>query len=259
MLTGNVFAGNAANGTGWSGGGGGIYSNGSLTISNNAIISNVADFGGGLYVTGDAMLNSNIVASNQANYGGGLRIYEADITVVNSLVVDNRANSSGSGLHIARSSALLTHMTIAHNSGGDGSGVYATSLSSVYDPTTVSLRNTILVSHSVGITVAAGSTAIVEATLWGDGAWANVVDWGGDGTILTGPSAYNYWGDPAFVDPENGDYHILLASEAVDHGIDAGVTIDIDGQPRPLASGYDLGADEFAYEVYLPALLRQYP
>jgi hypothetical protein len=62
------------------------------------------------------------------------------------------------------------------------------------------------------------------------------------GTILTG--TVNVWGDPAFLDPDGGDYHIGLGSAAVDAGIDAGVTVDIDGEPRPMGGGYDIGADE---------------
>ena len=31
---------------------------------------------------------------------------------------------------------------------------------------------------------------------------------------------------------------------------------DIDGESRPRGTGYDLGADEFWYRVYLPLVLR---
>jgi uncharacterized repeat protein (TIGR01451 family) len=102
----------------------------------------------------------------------------------------------------------------------------------------VVLTNTILVSHTVGITVMAGSTATLEATLWHD----NTQDWGGLGAIITG--IYNYWGNPAFVDPDIGNYHIGLTSAAIDKGVDAGVDDDIDGDPRPQGGGYDIGADE---------------
>jgi uncharacterized repeat protein (TIGR01451 family) len=89
----------------------------------------------------------------------------------------------------------------------------------------------------VGITVTAGNTATLEATLWD-----NTSDWGGPGAIFT--STHNYWGDPAFVNPGAGDYHIRPASAAVDKGLDAGVNEDIDGTARPIGHGYDIGADE---------------
>ena len=121
----------------------------------------------------------------------------------------------------------------------------------------------------MGITVTAGNpflagdnTATLEATLWGDGAWANGADWGGAGNIFTG--TVNVWGDPAFVNPSAGDYHIGLTSAAIDKGVNAGVGDDIDGDPRPQGGGYDIGADEFAgaapeSKIYLPLIMRQYP
>ena len=143
---------------------------------------------------------------------------------------------------------------IARNHGGDGSGLHVSGAGS-----TVALTNTILVSHTVGITVAAGNTATLEATLWGTDTWANRTDWGGEGTS---PTAGNLWGDPAFEDPAAGDYHIRSGSAAIDAGVDAGVSQDIDGDPRPMGSGNDLGADELPFIVdddwylYLPIVLR---
>jgi hypothetical protein len=117
---------------------------------------------------------------------------------------------------------------------------------------------TILVSQTVGITVSQNSTATLEATLWGSGAWANQDDLGGNGRIITG--TVNYWGDPAFVSPTTLDYHIKANSDAIDRGINAGVTIDIDNQPRPNPdTGIpDLGADEYwiSIPIYLPFILQ---
>ncbi len=124
--------------------------------------------------------------------------------------------------------------------------------------TTLALTNTILVSHTMGITVTAGSTATLEATLWGSNTWANGTDWDGDGTILTG--TVNIWGDPAFVNPGKDNYHIGLGSAAINAGVNAGVTTDIDGDTRPQESGYDIGADEFwPRYIYLPLVEKNYP
>ena len=71
---------------------------------------------------------------------------------------------------------------------------------------------------------------------------ANETDWGGAGTIVTG--TINIWGDPDFVDPGAGNYHVGPGSAAIDRGVDAGVVDDVDGEPRPQGSGYDIGADE---------------
>jgi len=93
------------------------------------------------------------------------------------------------------------------------------------------------VSNAGGLgIITAGSTATLDATLWG-----NDTDWAGAGTIITGN--HNYWGDPDFLDPDAGDYHIGLGSAARDAGIDAGVLTDIDYQFRDAQP--DLGADEY--------------
>jgi hypothetical protein len=62
------------------------------------------------------------------------------------------------------------------------------------------------------------------------------------------------------VDPAGGDYHIGPDSAAIDRGIDAGITCDIDGDHRPVGSRYDLGADEggaWPYSGYFPIILRR--
>jgi uncharacterized repeat protein (TIGR01451 family) len=243
--------------------GGGLYvaSNSSVTLTSNTIASNAVydacgtwcdgpkGTGGGLHLSDStAALSNTLIADNQVETAGaGLYVERSAITLTNPIVVDNqvtltgRFTGAGSGLYIAGSSARLLHPTIARNSGGDGSGLHITG--TVGTTSTVAMTNTILVSHTVGITVGAGNTATLTATLWGTGAWANLADWGGAGTSITGP--INLWGDPDFIDPDAGDYHIGPDSAARDAGIDAGVTTDIDADPRPIDTEYDIGADEF--------------
>jgi uncharacterized repeat protein (TIGR01451 family) len=240
--SGNSISGNTAAGSG-----GGLYIGNSavdpseISLVGNTVSGNMAyGGGGGLYLAGDVALSGNIVISNTAGYGGGLYLERNNATLANDIVADNHATSAGGGFYIERSSPLLLHSTIARNTGGDGSGLYVTDDWGQYS--TVVMTNTILVSHTVGITITTGNTATLEATLWGSGSWANVTDWGGAGTIVTG--AVNIQGDPAFVDPDSGDYHIGPESAARDAGVDAGVTTDIDGDPRPAEQGYDIGADE---------------
>jgi parallel beta-helix repeat protein len=237
--------------------GGGLYLldvNRAATISGNTVISNTANRGGGLFLDthSDATLSGNTVSGNTASgtygLGGGLYLaHYSDPTLTNNVVADNQANTAGSGLYIVEgSSPRLLHTTIARNSEGDGIGVYVTNSESDYS--TVALTNTILVSHTVGITVTAGSTATLESTLWHGN---TSTDWGGEGTIVTG--THNYGGDPLF---DADGYHLMDGSAAIDKGVDAGVTTDIDGDSRD--STPDLGADEFAPggDIYLPIIMK---
>ncbi|MCP4539995.1 MAG: hypothetical protein GY832_22885 [Chloroflexi bacterium] len=236
-LSGNTIHSNIA-----SDDGGGLFLDlgSDATLDQNRIISNTAYSGGGLFLwSSNPTLHGNIVMANSAQLGGGLFVRESDARLDNNVVVRNRAANQGSGLYVAGSSLRLRHSTIAQNNDGDGTGIYVTDYGPYYS--TVALTNTILVSHTTGVFVAAGNTASLEATLWGTGVWANTNDWSGAGTVLAGSVSIH--GDPAFVGLD--DYHILTDSAAKDAGIDAGLNSDMDWDLRPIDGDYDIGADEF--------------
>jgi uncharacterized repeat protein (TIGR01451 family) len=233
-LSGNTISSNTARNAG-----GAYYSEGlgKATLSGNTFRSNTATGpgptpgrGGGLLLfrSGPATLSNNAFISNTAGDGGGLYLDESDITLVNNVVADN-SSTVGSGLYIKESSPLLFHTAIVRNSGNQG--VY------VVGGSQVELVNTILSTQTMGIDVAEdGSQASLNATLW----YANTVDWSG-GVSHTGDRI----GDPDFVDPEAGDYHISNVSAALDQGVYVGVNVDMDGDVRPRGHGYDIGPDEY--------------
>jgi len=207
------------------------------TLSSNTISSNTDV---GLALAGsDATLSGNIVSSNP---GGGLTLYRSDATLTNNIVADNRADTAGTGLYIVCSSPRLLHNTIARNGSGDGSEVYATN-AGLDCSSVVIMTNTILVNHSVGISVTGVSTVTINGILWNSSTPITI----SQSTTATVVVQNQYTGDPAFA-PDG--YHIKAASAAMDTGVNAGVTTDIDGHHRPYGSAPDLGADE----VFAPSV-----
>ena len=91
----------------------------------------------------------------------------------------------------------------------------------------------------------AGNTATLNSTLW----YSNSTNY--DGNVV---HTDVYTGDPAFA---TDGYHLSYGSAAMDQGVNAGVTTDVDGESRPQGDGYDLGADELRlWNLYLPLVIR---
>ena len=56
--------------------------------------------------------------------------------------------------------------------------------------------------------------------------------------------------DPQFLDPEENDFHLTLGSPSINSGtLDGAPANDIDGDTRPQGTGYDMGADEYTFNV----------
>jgi hypothetical protein len=248
-LVGNAITSNTAHYIG-----GVLVSKSEANLRGNLIAANIAEGTscGGLYLhRSSTMVTGNTIVFNTTNRnGGGIVIVGGDDILVNNIVADNQAGAEGGGIIIYEASPRLFHTTIARNSGSNGDGIYVSQHNWIFS--SVKLTNTILVSHTEGIHVRDGNTVTLEATLWGSDSWANVTD-----TIGLVISTTNIAGDPAFVAPEAGDYHIASTSKAIDAGVNAYVTVDIDADSRPAGKGYDIGADEFWRKVYLPLVLRQ--
>ncbi len=256
-VKGNTSVGNA----------GGIFSStGELKLTHSDISFNIAALnGGGLYLgscpNNPLTVEGNTIQGNKANTGnlgdgaGGVFIDRCDVTLTNNIITDNHigmvSGSSpylyGAGIYVEYADLTSKHNTIARNTGGNGAGIHLTH-SHVYADgrlfSTAMVTNTIIVDQVIGIYVNTTSSATLNAVLWGSGEWANGANWGGAGTVT--PGAIQIIGNPGFVGPDTGDYHIGLTSAAIDQGVDTDVLTDMDGEVRSFGSHPDLGADELA-------------
>lgn len=241
-----------------SGGGVHIFNGRGTALDNNRIAHNIAGQGGGVELVrseGDT-LTGNVIKENMASHGGGIYIYDSQPTFVNNAVVNNEGSYRGMGIYVTTANASekshvrMVHTTIAGNQSGqygDGSGVCVTD-EDYGAHSTVVMTNTILADHTFGITVTQGSVATLNTTLWhGNGA-----DRAGGGVIN---HAGDHTGDPDF---KPDGYHIKPSSAAIDQGVNAGVTTDVDGQARPMDAGYEIGADETPnrFFVFLPLVVK---
>ncbi|HLE29878.1 MAG TPA: FG-GAP-like repeat-containing protein, partial [Anaerolineales bacterium] len=224
-------------------GGGVLASSSPTTLNNNTIMSNTAGYGAGvgLEQSNQAVLESNIFISNTAGvYGGGIRLNQSNARLTNNVFIDNYAGyNGGGGVGVWQSQPALVHNTFIRNASVDGAAV------NVFPgtPTAIAvLTNTIVVSHTgTAIVADGGTTADLNGVLW----FGNQTDTGGSvtyGTTGTITIANAYTGDPAFA---ADGYHMTDASAALDRGVSTDVSNDIDGDPRPLITAPDLGADEF--------------
>lgn len=230
---------------------------GEITFEDNLFTKNVGENGGvfNMCSSSHAILNRNWLTGNLADLGGGIFFdFRSSAEIANTIIAGNIVTETGAGIYMRQDShGHLIHTTIADNGGGDGSGIYLEYGSLV-------LTNTIIASQTVGVQVQADSAINMDYTLWGDGAWANGVDWAGDGHIVTG--IVNFWGDPAFVQPSDDNYHIGEDSAAIDRALMSSLTTDVDGQQRPNGAAADIGADEYRVNfvptdwLYLPTVSK---
>lgn len=166
------------------------------------------------------------------------------IAIVNNVLTE--ADTGVNVLMVGNGAVNLVHNTIAGPTLSPGAGV------AVFTGT-VHMTNTIIAGYTTGISNTgnadyAGGIVSEDYTLF-SGNTTNIV-----GPVTSGGSSMV--GDPKFVDPAGGDYHLLPSSDAIDAGVDAGVTKDLDGLPRPIGPDFDIGAYEFGYPVFLPIVLR---
>ncbi len=217
------------------GGGGAIFSFGAITTTDSLFQNNETTNGpgGGLLSSGSAHISATEFLSNTALEGGGLYHGLWDASVVNSLFAGNQSNgSAGAAMHLVSPGAVsVLHATFAAV-GGSGSPAIDILTG------TVDIVNSILTGHAIGIRNTGGLVGQDFNVFFGNGADSQGAVSGGSNSLTT---------DPLFLGPAGSDYRLSPGSPAIDAGMDVGVNLDFEGDPRPQGSGLDIGFDEANY------------
>jgi hypothetical protein len=197
--------------------------------------------------------NCSITGNTSATGAGGIRCQsDVPMTIRNCMVTGNTGRTSG-GLQIMGFGAFeISTSTFGSNEatefGGGGIRAFGT------DPT--SIRNCVLWGNSAPegpqllLDSGFNNPAIVSVD------YCDLEGGVGDVSIDTAccsPSQLTFGSgnidtDPDFVDPVAGDYHLSMASAAINAGDPGFIPVpdetDIDGDQRVVAGRVDLGADE---------------
>ncbi len=266
-FTGCTISGNTiplGGGQGW---GAGMYCDGLSTpvVTGCTIVDNKGyqeagcPLGGGIFSWGTLTVTDSTISGNN---GGGI-CYGGPSTVISNCVITGNTTAYGGGIYVAMGSAssLITNCTIAGNwAWNAGAGVYV-------DPDCFpTLLNCIIWGNN---TYSGGYNPFYWYNMnSGTPAYFTVAY-----SNLTGafPGPGNISVDPLFVAPlgispiqeptVGGDYHLQPSSPCIDSGTGDLATYpqlpaaDIDGTPRPRGFGFDMGSDEVGLTIVNPSPL----
>jgi predicted outer membrane repeat protein len=230
QVTGGVFDQNTSAGVG-----GGVAAFNDLALIGVRLTNNTSGGqGGGAYAGSTVWITNTFFIKNSALNGGGLYQTPAgDAHIVNALFARNQStlNQAAAIAFAATGSFSMLHSTIVDNVLNPASAVAIDNANGAAD-----IRDSIIASHAVGVELANGGT-YEDYNLYFNNT-TNIT-----GPVTSGGNSFPNI-DPQFVDPFSDDYHLRFTSPAINAGIDVGVNFDIDGQPRPIGPGFDIGFDE---------------
>jgi len=134
--------------------GGGIYSGissgASLTVIDTVIRSNTAGLGGGIYTRSPTTLRNSALDGNMASDSGGGIYNDGQLTVTNSTISTNAANTNGGGIYSATAAFIYSTSLVDNDAdhdrdelGGIGGGIFTAAGSRFVAVNTLLARNTI--------------------------------------------------------------------------------------------------------------------
>ena len=249
------------------GAGGGVYNDGSLTIADSTISGNsmkAPGNGGGLsLLEGNATIRNTTITGNSAALGGGAYISDSLVVLINDTISENSSDGNGGGLYEELGATSLYNVTVTGNvanadkSGFDVGGGLATG-----SIATLNVVNSIIAGNARIIPTLPFPTLDNDecaGTITSQG--HNIFEWvNAAHCTLNGPYSSDdpQLGPLQFNGGLTATHAIAPPSPAVDGGDPAGctdnlgapVTTDQRGIARPYGPHCDIGAFEYADEIF---------
>ncbi len=250
--------------------GGGLYANYTATLVNTRFEANTATtYGGGLFAEHTDVISNSVFINNTAATGGGAAIGQVR-WLSNTIFVGNVASQNGGGLFGGGPASIVNALFARNSAGGSGAALRLSAVNQVRIAHTTIASPTLVTASAIGLDNSNNANVVLVDNIIARHAiavdstnghvtedynlfFANLVT----NTLGVITGAHSFAADPRFVDPAHDDYHLTFDSAAIDHGVDAGVYTDLDGNVRPYGAGFDIGAYEYAgppYQAFLPLL-----
>ncbi|PSK91592.1 right-handed parallel beta-helix repeat-containing protein [Taibaiella chishuiensis] len=220
-----------------------------ITFRNCILSGNIAaDQGGAMYNSFSAPTMANCTFSGNAAYYGAAMINSSSSSTLKNCIFSGNAANVGGAIYTYGSAPAITNCTFSGNTAsGSLSGAMFNNLSS---PT---ISNTIIFGNSSGISNVNSTPVITYSLVQGYNYSSNMANVHNlpDTTDPLFVSA-----QPASVAPTTaGDYRILPCSPAMNVGnnsaVPAGITTDLDGNPRIFGATVDMGAYEIQTNIVI--------
>jgi hypothetical protein len=116
---------------------GGIFNDGTLTLSDCTVRNNFNPTGGGVDNAGDMTIDNCLIMNDSANVGGGIEHDGFIMTITNSTVMNNKANDSGGGIASSGAALIIRESAMVGNvaAASDGGGIYNQGTAKISDTT----------------------------------------------------------------------------------------------------------------------------
>ena len=242
-------------------------------------------FGGGIAcINSSPTIQNCIITENVGGWGAGIDCGNSSARITNCIIKENTRTSTepGGGIYFRSFSPIgevpsdnpyspiVINSIITENT---GAGIYTDNIADFPgNPLVLTVINcTITKNKWLGGIFCWTSTSLIirNSILWNPQAFSEI-----DFTYFSSPSSLTIsysnikegikgidtgegacildWGegnisnDPKFVDADNGNFHLRPDSPCIDIGcFIEGLTKDIESNPRPSGSGFDIGAYEY--------------